>query len=217
MVRSTEEAAGDLPAARSPTKKSFNDLAHELTTALFTPLARGLQRMNISANFITVLGFVLNLSGGAVLLGGRRWLAAALIAVGGILDGLDGLLARVSGQASRYGAFLDSVLDRWSEAVVFLGLLIWYLQNGMTTEVVLVYISLASSLLVSYTRARAEGVGAQCKEGLFTRLERVVILVAGLVLNQLTLTLWVLAVFATLTAVQRIYVTWKYLKTHPEG
>jgi CDP-diacylglycerol--glycerol-3-phosphate 3-phosphatidyltransferase len=177
-------------------------------------LARWLQRMNVSANAVTVFGFILNLLAGGVLMMGKMQLAAVLIVAGGLLDGLDGLLARLSDQVSPFGAFFDSVLDRWSESIVFLGLLVWYQRAGMPVEVILIYISLASSLLVSYTRARAEGVGAQCKRGLFTRLERVVVLVAGLVLQQVTIALWILAAFATITALQRIYFTWKYIQDH---
>ena len=210
MDRNSDESIGSL--RQQP--KSLNDLAHDLVTTLFTPLARCLQRMRVSANTVTVLGFILNLCAGGVLVMGRMQFAAVLIAVGGLLDGLDGLLARLSGQVSSFGAFFDSVLDRWSEGVVFLGLLIWYQRADMTVEVILIYISLVSSLLVSYTRARAEGVGAQCKRGLFTRLERVVVLVAGLVLRQVTIALWILAVFATFTAVQRIYLTWRYIRDH---
>jgi CDP-diacylglycerol--glycerol-3-phosphate 3-phosphatidyltransferase len=209
MVRNTNESVGSL---RPRPKKSLNDLAHELAAMLFTPLARWLQRINVSPNAITVFGFVFNLFAGGVLALGKLQLGAVLVIIGGALDGIDGLLARLSGQTSSYGAFLDSVLDRWSEVVVFLGLLFWHLRVDMPTEVILIYVALASSLLVSYTRARAEGVGAQCKRGLFTRFERIVVLVAGLILNQVTIALWVLAVFATFTAVQRIYFSWKYIK-----
>jgi CDP-diacylglycerol--glycerol-3-phosphate 3-phosphatidyltransferase len=209
MARNSNESVGSL---RQRSKKSLNDLAHELVATLFTPLAKWLQRMGVSANTVTLFGFIFNLFAGGVLVMGKMQLAAILIIVGGLLDGLDGLLARVSDQVSVFGAFFDSVLDRWSESVVFLGLLLWYQRTGLSAEVILIYISVVSSLLVSYTRARAEGVGAQCKRGLFTRLERVVVLIAGLVLQQVTIALWVLAVFATITALQRIYFTYKYIK-----
>lgn len=204
----------DSVGSLSRPKKSLNDMAHDLTATLFTPLARWLQRIGISANVVTVVAFAFNAIAGALLALGRMQMAGALIAIGGLLDGIDGLLARVSGQTSRYGAFLDSVLDRWSESMVFLGLLIWYLNSGSPAGVILTYVVLASSLLVSYTRARAEGIDVPCKEGIFTRLERVVVLVAGLILNQVIVVLWILAVFATFTALQRIYYTWKYVKEH---
>ena len=209
MVRNSNESVSNL---RQRSKKSVDDSAHELAATLFAPVAKWVQRINVSANTVTVFGFVFNLFAGGVLAMGKMQLGAILVIIGGLLDGVDGLLARLSGQASSFGAFLDSVLDRWSESVVFLGLLIWHVRADMPVEVILIYISLASSLLVSYTRARAEGIGAQCKRGLFTRLERVVVLVAGLILKQVTIALWILAVFATFTALQRIYFTWKYIK-----
>ncbi len=210
MTRDTEESVGSLPR-----RKSLNDWAHDLAAWLFTPLARWLERVGISANAVTLLGFILNLAGGVALAWGYpSQIAAFLIIAGGILDGLDGLLARLSGQVTAFGAFFDSVLDRWSETVVFIGLVIGYLDMGQSVEIVLACVALASSLLVSYTRARAEGVGAQCREGFFTRFERVVVLVAGLMFNLIPLALGVLAVFATFTAIQRIYITWRYLQQH---
>jgi CDP-diacylglycerol--glycerol-3-phosphate 3-phosphatidyltransferase len=213
MIKNSNNSVRSL---RQSTKKSLNDWAHEVAATLFAPLAKWLQRMNVSPNTITVFGFVFSLMGGIVLALGHLEVAATLIAISGLLDGLDGLLARLSQKSSRFGAFLDSVLDRWSESAVFLGLLVWSSRGGMSIEVFLIYVSLASSLLVSYTRARAEGVGAQCKRGWFTRLERVITLIAGLVLKQLTIALWILAVLSTFTALQRIYYTWKYIKTNLE-
>lgn len=212
MDSNSNESVGSL---EDRPKKSLNDLAHDLAAAVLTPSARWLNKIGISANAVTAFALILNALGGAVLALGRFQLGALLVAVGGVLDGLDGLLARVSQNTSPFGAFLDSVLDRWSEVLAFLGLLIWYARMGGVMEVILIYFALASSLLVSYTRARAEGVGAQCKGGAFTRLERVIVFVAGLVLNQITIALWILAVFATFTAVQRIYLTWKYINENP--
>jgi CDP-diacylglycerol--glycerol-3-phosphate 3-phosphatidyltransferase len=167
-----------------------------------------LQRLNVSPNAVTVLGFVLSLFAAAFLAVGRWRLAIAMIVLSGVLDGVDGLLARQAQKITRFGAFLDSVLDRWSDSAFFVGLLIWYSGVGMRSHEILSGVALASSLLVSYTRARAEGIGAQCSRGLFTRLERFIVLVAGLVLNQMTIALWVLAILSAFTAVQRIYYTW---------
>ncbi|MBN1935504.1 MAG: CDP-alcohol phosphatidyltransferase family protein, partial [Anaerolineae bacterium] len=141
-------------------KKSISDLARDLAAATLTPTARWLGKIGVSANTVTVFALIFNALGGAVLALGRFQLGAVLVAVGGMLDGLDGLLARVSQKMSPFGAFLDSVLDRWSEVLAFLGLLIWYARSGSVLEIILIYLALASSLLVSYTRARAEGVGA---------------------------------------------------------
>jgi CDP-diacylglycerol--glycerol-3-phosphate 3-phosphatidyltransferase len=97
---------------------------------------------------------------------------------------------------------------------LFIGLLIWYSGTGQRVQEVLAGVALASSLLVSYTRARAEGIGAQCTQGLLTRFWRIAALIAGLILNQMGVVLWAVAVLSALTAVQRIYVTYKYVRAH---
>jgi len=213
MLRKANESVGSL---RQPTQKSATDWAHEWMALVFTPLIRVLRRANVSPNAITVFGFALGLFGGVALALGYWRVAIVLIVASGLLDGVDGLLARQSQRVTRFGAFLDSVLDRWSDSALFLGLLIWYSSLDMHIQVILASTALASSLLVSYTRARAEGVGAQCKRGLFTRLERFIVLVAGLVLNLMTVALCVVAVLSTLTAIQRIYYTSEYIKANLE-
>jgi CDP-diacylglycerol--glycerol-3-phosphate 3-phosphatidyltransferase len=92
--------------------------------------------------------------------------------------------------------------------------LAWYVQSGRQIPAILSGVALATSLLVSYTRARAEGIGAQCKQGLFTRLERLLVIIIGLVVNQMEIALWVIAILSVLTALQRIYVTAKYVQAH---
>jgi CDP-diacylglycerol--glycerol-3-phosphate 3-phosphatidyltransferase len=188
------------------------DWIHELMARLFTPLAEVLQRMDVSPNAITVLGLAFSLAGSVFVAIGRWPVAVVLIVVAGLMDGMDGLLARHAQKASRFGAFLDSVLDRWSDSALFIGLLIWYSGTGQRVQEVLVGVALASSLLVSYTRARAEGIGAQCTQGLLTRFWRIAALIAGLILNQMGVVLWIVAILSVLTAVQRIYVTYKYVR-----
>jgi CDP-diacylglycerol--glycerol-3-phosphate 3-phosphatidyltransferase len=172
--------------------------------------------MNVTPNTITVLGCVSSLVGGTLLAMGYWPVAVGVIIFAGIMDGVDGLLARLSQQTSRFGAFLDSVLDRWSDSAFFIGLLVWHARMGLQTEQILSIVALASSLLVSYTRARAEGIGAECRRGLFTRLERLLTLIAGVVFDQVTIALWVTAILSTFTALQRIYYTWQYVQANPE-
>jgi CDP-diacylglycerol--glycerol-3-phosphate 3-phosphatidyltransferase len=124
-------------------------------------------------------------------------------------DALDGTLARMTGRTSRFGAFLDSTLDRFSEAVIFLGLFVYLVDQGAQTELILIYATIVGSLMVSYARARAEGIGVTLKEGLLTRFERVGLLILGLIFNQLTLVLWILAIFTNVTAVQRMWLVWR--------
>ena len=134
-------------------------------------------------------------------------LAGALLIITLGSDALDGALARLANATSRFGAFLDSTLDRWAEVLIY-GALIWlFLKEGQDTGVLLAASAMAASLLVSYTRARAEGVGLPCKEGLFTRFERLLVLIAGLILDLIIPALWIIAVLAGVTAVQRIWIT----------
>lgn len=202
--------------AESLGRKRSMDLIHEWGAVLFSPLARFLARRNVSPNMVTILGCLISIVGAVFVASGHRWAAAAAIAVGGLFDGLDGLVARLSQRTSRFGGFLDSVLDRWSDSALFVGLLIWYSGAEMRMAEILCILALASSLLVSYTRARAEGIGASSGRGLFTRFERISALLAGLVLDKVTLALWIIVVLSTATALQRIFCTWQYVKSHPE-
>jgi CDP-diacylglycerol--glycerol-3-phosphate 3-phosphatidyltransferase len=213
MSRQPYGSANRLPR---PASRSLTDLAHLAMAQFFAPLARFLHRLGITPNAITVLGCLLTLIG-AALIATDRWTAAILVVLaGGFADGVDGLLARQSQQTTRFGAFLDSVLDRWSDSALFIGLLIYFARAGMIVEEVLSGAALSFSLLVSYTRARAEGIGARCNRGLFTRLERVAVLIAGLAFRQMGIALWLIAVLSALTAVQRIYYTWRFTQLHTE-
>ncbi len=173
------------------------------------PIARMLGHWGLTPNKLTVLGFLLTALVALLLARGRTQLAGVLLIVTLSSDALDGTLARLTDTTSRFGAFLDSTLDRWAEVLIF-GALVWlYLGAHQNGAVMLATAGMAFSLLVSYTRARAEGVGLQCKEGLFTRFERLVVLILGLILNQVVIALAVIAVLAGVTAVQRIWVTWQ--------
>lgn len=161
-------------------------------------------RTGVSPNALTVLGLGFMVVIAVVLARGQFVPGALLIVVAALFDALDGGLARVTNRVSRFGAFLDSTLDRWAEAALYAGLLWYYLQRNAQVEVMLIYATVVGSLLVSYTRARAEGLGLELKEGLFTRFERIAVLVLALLLNQVLIGLVVLALFSNLTAVQRI-------------
>jgi CDP-diacylglycerol--glycerol-3-phosphate 3-phosphatidyltransferase len=124
-------------------------------------------------------------------------------------DALDGTLARMTGRTSRFGAFLDSTLDRFSEAVIFLGLFVYFVEQGAQTELILIYATIVGSLMVSYARARAEGIGVALKDGLLTRFERVGLLIIGMIFSQLLIVLWMLAIFTNFTAIQRMWLVWR--------
>ena len=176
---------------------------------ILDPLARFLAWTHISPNALTIFGALLNVGVAYILSAGEFfWGGLAVLSVA-CIDGLDGALARHTGRVSAFGAFLDSTMDRYSESIVYLGLLVYYTRTGAFTLQVLVYATIIGSLLVSYTRARAEGIGIECKEGLLTRVERTLVLILFLLIDQMGIGLWVLAILANLTALQRIYVVWR--------
>ncbi len=185
------------------------NLARAWSARLIEPIARLLGSLGLSPNAVTVLGFFLTLAVAGVLASGRLLLAGVLLIFTLAFDAVDGTLARLLGQTTRFGAFLDSTLDRWAEVALFVAIAWVSLQANDQRGVMLAIVALAMSLLVSYTRARAEGIGLQCKEGILTRFERLVILIAGLIFNQLIWALALIAVLAGITAVQRIFVTWR--------
>lgn len=187
----------------------LTDWVRKWTRGLLEPVACLISKTGVSPNLLTVIGFVLMVGVAYVLATGHLRIGGVLIVLAGTFDGLDGTLARLTGRKSRFGAFLDSTVDRFSEAVIYLGLLVHYLQHGGREESFLIYATIVGSLMVSYARARAEGIGIECKKGIMTRFERVAVLVIGLVLDQMRIALWVLAVLSNFTALQRMYHVWQ--------
>ncbi|MBM3132913.1 MAG: CDP-alcohol phosphatidyltransferase family protein, partial [Chloroflexi bacterium] len=165
-------------------------------------------------NMLTILGLFLNVLTGWVLATGHLLVGGILVLFSGWFDMLDGALARLTHKTSRFGALLDSTVDRLAEAAVFLGLILFYADRGDTFEIALAYAAIIGSLMVSYARARAEGLGLKGEVGIFARPERIVLLALGLVLTEVSLTaltvvLWILAIGANLTAFQRLFYVWK--------
>jgi CDP-diacylglycerol--glycerol-3-phosphate 3-phosphatidyltransferase len=187
----------------------LSDYFRKYSQVILEPIARFVSWTGVTPNIITVIGFVLMVGVAVVLALGHLFWGGILIMAAALFDAIDGTLARMMGRTSRFGAFLDSTLDRFSEAVIFLGLFIYFSGRGQNLELYLIYATVVGSLMVSYARARAEGIGVQLKEGLFTRLERVLLLIVGLVTNQMTVVLWLLAIFSNLTAIQRMYLVWR--------
>jgi len=187
----------------------LTELARKYSRFFLEPMARFIGWTGVSPNVITVIGFILTIGVAVVISMGHLWTGGLLIMAAAAFDALDGTLARMMGRTSRFGAFLDSTLDRFSEAVIFLGLFIHLVGEGAQVELVLIYATIVGSLMVSYARARAEGIGVHLKDGLLTRFERVALLVIGLVFNQLLVVLWALAIFTNFTAVQRMWLVWR--------
>ena len=182
------------------------------TRLLADPVARLLARLGLTPNHVTLLGLLL--SGGVAYLIARGWLlaAGALLVVAGAFDLLDGALARLKGQATPFGALLDSVSDRLSEALALLGVLVLALDRGSDTLSLLVFLALTGSVMVSYIRARSEGLGIPGDVGLATRPERLLILVVGLLADQLTIAMGVIAALVFFTVAQRMLHAWRSLK-----
>lgn len=187
---------------------TLSDIARQRFGGVLEPVARVIGRTGISPNVVTLTGSLLNLGVAWVLAQGYLRIGGVLVPLVSLFDALDGTLARLTGKRSRFGAFLDSTMDRFSEAILYLGLLFYYTRLGAKQEILLIYATIVGSLMVSYARARAEGLGLDCRVGLLTRLERIVILTAALILNQMTIALWVLAILTNFTALQRMYHVW---------
>lgn len=160
----------------------------------------------ISPNALTVLGLTICVAAGALIAVGHLAAGGVVFLLGSAFDMLDGAVARAMNKTSRFGAFLDSLLDRYSEAVIFGALILEVGRRGDLALVAGGCLALAGSLLVSYARARAEGLGLDCEVGAVQRTERVIILGAGLLFPHLLLTpaVWLLAVATNVTVVQRV-------------
>jgi CDP-diacylglycerol--glycerol-3-phosphate 3-phosphatidyltransferase len=179
--------------------ESVNRLAHWLHARGFTP------------NGVTYTGFILTAISAVVLASGSFRLGGFLLWGAATFDMVDGAMARITQQNSTFGAFIDSTLDRYSESVTFLALAYFYSQNPSTRiELVLIFVILIGSMMVSYTKARAEALEIDVKAGWLQRPERIFLLIFGLIIGWLTPILWGLAIFTNFTALQRIYeVYWK--------
>jgi CDP-diacylglycerol--glycerol-3-phosphate 3-phosphatidyltransferase len=151
-----------------------------------------------------VVGLGVSILAACALAGGRLRVCAVLLALAGLFDFFDGSLARLANRVSAFGAFLDSVVDRYSDLVVLLGAVLYYERQADATGVLLTLITLVGTVMVSYTKARAQSVGLPCEIGLMERPERLIVLIGGAAFNLLTPAMVVLAVLTNLTAVQRI-------------
>jgi CDP-diacylglycerol--glycerol-3-phosphate 3-phosphatidyltransferase len=184
------------------------------------PVVRALSKTGLTPNTLTLLGFLWSLAAAVVIAKEYLFLAGLLVLFSGAFDLFDGALARAKGQGTKFGAFLDSTLDRLSEAALLCGLLVLYATQPSTLEIWLIFITLIGSASVSYVRARAEGLGMKCEVGIFTRPERVIVLALGLLLNGVVIALWIMATLTLVTLVQRIIYVWQQtreeLKTLPQ-
>lgn len=185
-----------------------------VTANYFTqPAVKLLVRTPVTPNTLTWLGFLITVGAAALVVTGNLFAAGFVVLFAGFFDMLDGALARTTNRVTRFGSILDSTLDRLSEAILLLSILVIYNQGNQVAESLLVGIALLGSLLVSYMRARIEALGIECKVGLFTRPERVIILALGLLLSQydyaLVIALAVITFFSFFTVGQRLLYAWR--------
>jgi CDP-diacylglycerol--glycerol-3-phosphate 3-phosphatidyltransferase len=191
--------------------------------ALLSPILDGLVRAlsHVSADVLTMTGLALTGVASAffALSGGPGYASSALLRVGGVValvaavfDMLDGRVARARGRGTKFGAFLDSTMDRYSDMLLYMGLLILYARLDRTGLMVLVWVAAFGSFMTSYARARAESLIPRCPVGLMERPERIVLVIAGAVLNKMVAVLWIIAILSNVTAIQRIVYTYVELK-----
>lgn len=181
-------------------------------------VGRSLAALGLTPNALTVIGVVLNIAVAVIIAIGQAQVGGALLLVASAFDMLDGAVARATGASSRFGGFLDSTLDRYSEAVVYGGVLIYLLDrpDDAKTGAILVFLASAGALLISYARARAEAAGYTASVGLAARPERVILLALCLLINQPLWALWVLAVVTHVTALTRIVHVWRLSLAEPD-
>jgi CDP-diacylglycerol--glycerol-3-phosphate 3-phosphatidyltransferase len=191
-----------IPPHASPL--TLSDRARRFFGRFSEPTTRLLARWGVTPNLLTLVGALANLGVGLLAASGNLVLAGGLWLAAGLFDGLDGALARRTGATSRFGAFLDSTLDRYSDAFVLTGLIWHTIDRGQSLEARLAAVALVGTLLISYTRARAESQGIECRVGLLTRLERFLLVAATLITQQVTIGLIALSILTHLTVLQRI-------------
>ena len=180
-------------------------------------MARFLGAIGLTPNVLTLSGLLVAGASAFLISIGYFWAGGIVLLASGVFDMFDGALARATGRASSFGALLDSTVDRVSEAVVLLGLLVFYVRDDSAEGTILVYLTLTGSIMVSYLRARAEGLGIECNVGVMTRPERVVLLGFGLIIGQwspatVLVVLGLIAGLTTFTTIQRVIHSWRVLK-----
>jgi len=189
--------------------KTFSNMMRNAFKGVIDSAAQSVNRLGLHPNTLSLIGFFGNLVASVLLAFGNFFTGGLLALVMGLIDVLDGALARLRGEATKFGAFLDSVIDRYSELSLFLGLSYFFATQENWLAILACYIAAAGSVLVSYMRARALSLGLDVQIGLLSRLERYIILIPALLLGYPLIGTWIIAVLANLTAFQRIYFVWR--------
>lgn len=191
--------------------KPIPDKLKDNYNTLMEPFVAIFTKMGIHPNTFTTVGFLISCIGAYFAAVGELRVAAVFILLSGIFDTIDGKLARQSGQVTKFGALYDSALDRYAEVLFFFGLAYYFIRAGHHVTSVAVAVGLGGSLMVSYVRARAEGLGFNCSVGILQRAERLILLGIGGLIHEVTLVIaiWIIAVMSNVTAIQRIVYVWK--------
>lgn len=185
--------------------KTFTSWLRQVFRGVLEAVGSFLNGLGIKPNIITFSGLIGNFTA-AILIGwGRLGWGGVIAMIVGPLDALDGTMARLRGEDSHYGAFIDSVTDRYSEIALYAGLLVYFVRMEAWLNVFLVFFSVTGSLMVSYIRARAEALQYSAKIGLLTRVERYVALIPGIIVGHPEISLWILAILSHFTALQRFW------------
>jgi len=178
---------------------------------ILNKIVKVLTALKINPNILTFIGVLISLWAAFMFGYGALFQGGLIIILAGLFDMLDGEVARLSRSETRFGAFYDSVIDRYSDIIILQGLLVYYARHQMLGYVVLVGVVIMGAVLTSYTRARAESLIQSCKVGFMERPERIVLLIIGSLANRMEAVLWILAVLGNWTVINRIYYTWKEL------
>ncbi len=187
-------------------RPTLTDIARRVFKGVIDPVAGFLNRLGIPPNTVTLVGLVGHILAAYYAAQGKMTAAGLFILFLGPVDALDGTMARLRGEPTKWGGFVDSVVDRYSELFIFGGMMYYFLTEQNWFGVVMAYLAASGSIMVSYVRARSQGVGVDIKKGWFSRLERYVVLVPSLVFNLPLYGVAIIAFGAQLTALQRIFV-----------
>lgn len=194
-----------MSSLKDPSQKTFTEYLRQVFDGTLNVIGAFLNRLGVRPNILTTFGLIGNLVAGIFIATGRLFWGGLIAMLIWPLDALDGTIARLRNESGRYGAFVDSVTDRYSEIVIYAGLLVYLIGGGTWGDALLVFFAAIGSVMVSYTRARAESLDFRAKIGLLTRVERYLVLIPGLLLGYPRISLWILAVLANFTALQRFW------------
>lgn len=195
----------DMNQSHNQKPETFTDWLRYIFKGTLEGFAGTLNRLGVRPNVVTAAGLIGNLVAGVLIALGHLTWGGILAMLIGPLDAVDGVLARMRNESGRYGAFVDSVTDRYSEIALYGGLLIYFVRTGTWQDTLLVFFAVVGSIMVSYIRARAEALNFSAKIGLLTRAERYIMLIPGIILGFPRISLWILALLTNFTALQRFW------------